>query len=990
MLYIQNLLQNIATAHENIRAKLPNKARFGIIALLAVMVFIILIFKAEWLMGHMIALLPAFYVAAVLAVGLKRALYGTAIFLFFCFALWIRVGPPHQGVLGGSYVLFGENDGWYNMRLVENLVHHFPIRNSFDPYTLYPYGQYVPFAPFFDWSLALIIWIAGLGHPSAALIEKIGAYFPAVLGAITVIPVYFIGKELFNRNAGLLAAGLLAILPGEFLFRSLLGFTDHHIAEVLFSTTTMLFFIMAIKRAQNAQPTLSQIKRREWGSLKKPLLFALLAGFFLGIYILTWVGAAIFIFIILVYIVIQYILDHLNGKSTDYLFIVSMPILLISLLMAAAFHNFLFYCGTSFGGLVIGLLGVSVLQIIPYVTRKNIRRIYHYIMTRKIVRPISPLIIVVIRYIYYIYIMTRKIVRPISPLIIVVIRYMMVRKGISYLVKVVILGLIGVGIFYLISPSLFHEIIDKLKTLAPSSQTLTIMEAQPLLAGLDISHLTDHRIWSYFTTGLIMVPIAFLLITYSAIGRQRMGKWVFFGWIGIVVLTVIIDQMASIPWQIYLVEGLAIIALYAYFEKSSAKIILLIWSFVTLMALLSQTRYAYYYAINVALLSSYILWKTPVLITRILSLLHWKEANTEDRVKTRAEKRRAKVKEKQPTFRYLRPRYVSGALSIVIIFFLTVYPNLIYGTYDNDGWSPKNSATLFLPYHPYGPNGDWYEALTWMKDNTPDPFGNPDFYYDMYQKPKAGENYDYPDSAYGVMSWWDYGHWITRIARRIPNANPFQGGIGGPGPNGSTIPGASIFMTAQNESYASEIMDVLDSRYVVIDYETAWPKYHTMITWSGKNQSDFYENWYRESNGELRWYENPDPKLSPEIQLFYPTYYQSMCARLYNFGTEAVVPNNSTWVISYTWQTTENGERYKLLTDVANNQTPFATYEEAAAFINDHPGYVIVGTNPFVSPIPLEALKEYKPIHSSPSIVIQGENTSVSYVEIYEYTGYKQ
>jgi dolichyl-diphosphooligosaccharide--protein glycosyltransferase len=277
-----------------------------------------------------------------------------------------------------------------------------------------------------------------------------------------------------------------------------------------------------------------------------------------------------------------------------------------------------------------------------------------------------------------------------------------------------------------------------------------------------------------------------------------------------------------------------------------------------------------------------------------------------------------------------------------------------------------------------------------MKDNTPDPFGNPDFYYALYEKPKAGEQYNYPNSAYGVMSWWDYGHWITRIAHRLPNANPFQSGIGGLGPNGSVIPGASIFMTAQDEATASWVMDELDSRYVVIDYETAWPKYHTMITWSGKNQSDFYENWYRESNGELRWYENPDPKLSPEIQIFYPTYYQSMCARLYNFGTEAVVPNNSTWVLSYTWQTTENGERYKLLTDVANNQTPFATYEEAAAFINNHPGYVIVGTNPFVSPIPLEALEEYKPIHSSPSIVIQNGNTSLYYVEIFEYTGYKK
>jgi len=936
MLYIQNLLQNIATAHENIRAKLPFKARFGIIALLAVISFVILIFKAEWLMANMVALLPVFYVAAVLAVGLKRALYGTAIFLFLCFTLWLRVGPPHQGVLGGSWVMYGENDGWYNMRLVENLVQHFPFRNSFDPYTFYPYGQSIPFAPFFDWSLALIIWIAGLGHPSAALIEKIGAYFPAILGTLTIIPVYFIGKELFNRNAGLLAAGLLAILPGEFLFRSLLGFTDHHIAEALFSTTAMLFFIMAIKRAQENPLTLSQIKHREWGSIKKPFLFALLTGFALGIYLLSWIGGALFVFIIVVYLVIQYVLDHLKDKSTDYLLIIGIPVFIIPLVMTSPFSKFLFYSESMYTALIIGTLVICALSALSLImSHRKIKRLY-------------------------------------------------------YPIAIVIFGFIGAGLLYLIDPSMFHLVIEKFNIFRPSSQSMTIMEAQPLLAGLDISHLIDHRIWSYFTTGLFIVPIAFLTIIYSAVKREKIGKWLFIAWIGMALLTIIIDQMTSIPWWLYLTEGLIVIALYAFLEKSSTRIIILIWSAVTLLALLAQTRFAYYFAINVALLSSYILWKIPSVISFVIKLTGWKEALTEDKGKTRAERRRAKAKEEQPMFKYLRPRYVSGALSIVIIFFLTVYPNLIYGTYNNNGWSPKNSATLFLPYHPYGPNGDWHEALTWMKDNTPDPFGNPDAYYDLYQSPPAGEHYAYPASAYGVMSWWDYGHWITRIAHRLPNANPFQSGIGGPGPNGSVIPGASIFMTAQDEATASWVMDELDSRYVVIDYETAWPKYHTMITWSGKNQSDFYENWYRESNGELRWYENPDPKLSPEIQIFYPTYYQSMCARLYNFGTEAVVPNNSTWVLSYTWQTTENGERYKLLTDVANNQAPFATYEEAAAFINDHPGYVIVGTNPFVSPIPLEALKEYQLIHSSPSIVIQGENTSSSYVEIFEYTGYKK
>ena len=282
---------------------------------------------------------------------------------------------------------------------------------------------------------------------------------------------------------------------------------------------------------------------------------------------------------------------------------------------------------------------------------------------------------------------------------------------------------------------------------------------------------------------------------------------------------------------------------------------------------------------------------------------------------------------------------LSLVVCLVIIIAIGTALGVYYGTDRGGGATvipsltptPTSTPAPELTYN--GTNEDWQEAIAWINNNTP-----------------------YPHNV--LLQF--------------------------------TSSGASTFMTAPDESSASAVIDELGYRYIAIDYDTAWPKYHTMITWSGKNESDFYEYWYRESNGELRCYENPDPSLTPELQTFYPAIYQSMCARLYNFGTEAVVPNNSTWVISYVEKATANGERYKLLTDVANNQKPFATYEEAAAFINDHPGYVIVGTNPFVSPIPLEALKEYKLIHSSPFPVVQGENTNTHYVEIFEYTGYAQ
>jgi dolichyl-diphosphooligosaccharide--protein glycosyltransferase len=154
------------------------------------------------------------------------------------------------------------------MRLVENTLHHFPHRIYFDPFTAYPHGTDNPFGTLlFDQSLAFIIWVIGLGDPLSTLgqhgIEVIGAWYPAILGALVVFPVYVIGKELYNRGAGLLSAALIAILPGQFLIRTLLGFTDHHAMEILFSTIAMLFLILAIKSAREKEITFYTYLRRD-------------------------------------------------------------------------------------------------------------------------------------------------------------------------------------------------------------------------------------------------------------------------------------------------------------------------------------------------------------------------------------------------------------------------------------------------------------------------------------------------------------------------------------------------------------------------------------------------------------------------------------------------------------------------------------------------------------------------------------------------------
>src|SRR4030042_1907314 len=260
----------------------------------------------------------------------SKLIAGILLAVFFSVALYIRVAFPYDKVFVGDWIKFTGVDAYFFIRIVDNLVHNLPYLIAFDPYLLYPGGWTISAQTFWPCFISGVTWLFGFGSPSQHLVDVVGVYFPAVLGALTTVPVYFIGKALFNRWAGVLAAGLIAIYPGEFLGRTILGFTDYHVAEVLFTTATMLFLILAVKAGRNNQLTIGNLRHRQWRTLTKPLIYSLLAGVFFGIYFLTWAGALLFVLIIFSYFVIQFIIDHLKGRSTEYLCFVSTIVFLVT------------------------------------------------------------------------------------------------------------------------------------------------------------------------------------------------------------------------------------------------------------------------------------------------------------------------------------------------------------------------------------------------------------------------------------------------------------------------------------------------------------------------------------------------------------------------------------------------------------------------------------------------------------------------------------
>lgn len=211
--------------------------------------------------------------------------------LIICIAtsLYLRIALPYEFVFTGEWIKFTSVDAYWQMMNIDRIAIDFPA-----------YAYQLLDMPLFHWLLSAVIWGIGLGSPTQHTIDTVAVYFPPVLAALTVIPVFFIGKALFGRMAGLLAAALIAILPGEWLGRSILGFTDHHVAEVLFSTTAMMFFILSLKVDG-----------------RKRVIYSLLTALFLGVYLLTWIGGMLFVFIIVFYVCMQVAIDLVHHRKAS-------------------------------------------------------------------------------------------------------------------------------------------------------------------------------------------------------------------------------------------------------------------------------------------------------------------------------------------------------------------------------------------------------------------------------------------------------------------------------------------------------------------------------------------------------------------------------------------------------------------------------------------------------------------------------------------------
>lgn len=147
-------------------------------------------------------------------------------------------------------------------------------------------------------------------------------------------------------------------------------------------------------------------------------------------------------------------------------------------------------------------------------------------------------------------------------------------------------------------------------------------------------------------------------------------------------------------------------------------------------------------------------------------------------------------------------------VATVMVILIALMPTFYYAT--QSAYSPTTIATSSIPVAPSGDEivkyQDWLHALLWMRNNLPD------------------------DAV--VMSWWDYGYWITAIADKRSLAD--NGTI-----NATQIATiACIFLS--NETWAIPIMKRYNVTHVAV-----------FVTWTRDEKGGIRYYGYGEDN---KWY----------------------------------------------------------------------------------------------------------------------------------------
>jgi dolichyl-diphosphooligosaccharide--protein glycosyltransferase len=198
---------------------------------------------------------------------LSVVLQYTLLFMIFALALLLRLFPFFR-----FEPLLKAFDPWFQYRVTEYVANngYLAYFSWYDTRSWYPYGRPIwkssyPGTPFAAATIYFLLRVLGIDTD----ILMVCYVFPALMGAITCLLLYFFGKEIADTKTGLIAAFLLAFCPA-YISRTMAGFFDNEAFGVFLTVATFYFFIRSEKNGSITDGILAGISlgalSASWGA----------------------------------------------------------------------------------------------------------------------------------------------------------------------------------------------------------------------------------------------------------------------------------------------------------------------------------------------------------------------------------------------------------------------------------------------------------------------------------------------------------------------------------------------------------------------------------------------------------------------------------------------------------------------------------------------------------------------------------------------------
>lgn len=267
--------------------------------------------------------------------------WGTVLILvaIILVALFVRSYFGFSTAVDNGFLVAGGSDSYYHQHVIDH-IQDTGTHLVQDPMLNYPLGMRNARPPVYDWSVAVagqvLSGISGLSMGDATGYSLL--FSTAIWGALTCIPVFLITRAAFGTKAGLLAALLFAIMPGN-IQRSVFADADHDAIVLFFVVFAFYFLLQALKSIDGTKWVSSW---KDMGAVRggikkyasqnqKSLIYALLGGVCVATVGMTWTGYTYVLIIVLAYFLVQVIINRFRNVDSMGEFFV------VGAMMASAF-----------------------------------------------------------------------------------------------------------------------------------------------------------------------------------------------------------------------------------------------------------------------------------------------------------------------------------------------------------------------------------------------------------------------------------------------------------------------------------------------------------------------------------------------------------------------------------------------------------------------------------------------------------------------------